>query len=745
MILKRRILRELRKHYVRWGALFLLIAVGMMMAISLCGASTSVIKTTGDHAIKSRVEHGQFSMISPLSTQLLDDMADQGYEVEESFYTDYRTAKDATLRIFANRDRINLPVVAVGKLPNDEDEIFLEKHFADKNGFIIGSKIEISDTTFTVVGIGTLPDYEALLASFGDIGSDPTSFSVSLVSRSGYDRLKESAQANTAEVFLYSFRLPSDGTVKTFHTFLREHIESSNKVITFTKAEDNPRINAAGEDIAIIGIGGVIGACIFLILFGYVISVFLSQTIDRESSVIGALYALGISRRELLLHYLQLPGLLGLLGSLTGTLIGWFIIPTQFAESEGYYSFPEPLVSVPWQLIFFSILIPPVICIIVNYIFIRSKLAATPISLLRGQKKEHASIKASFRLFSFTSRFQIRHFLREIKSAAALTGALFLSLLLVMLSVNCYFAIDNLGRQNREDVRFSYSYVLKYMPEEVPDKSVIAYAESLNREEKGYDIEVTLFGIEEGNTYFQFSLPQHKNEVVISSSVALKFGLQKGDTFSLFDRIEEREYTFTVSSVEQYSAGTYIFLDINFMREIFHEKNDYYNVLLSDTKLDLPSGQIMNVIEREDILEFADLFQNMMTGLILMLAFTSTLILFLVLYLMLKNMVDRSSYSIALTKTFGYSDREVQRLYLGTGFWVVLASSLLSIPLAKLCVNQLFPYLVFNVASGFDLSVHPAVYGGILCWIMLNFGIIYLFLTRRLKNIPASEVLKNRD
>jgi putative ABC transport system permease protein len=745
MILNRRILREFREHFIRWGALFLLITVGMMMAVSLCGAATSVIKTTGDHAIKSRLEHGQFSVLTELSPEMLDDLTDEGYEVEKSFYRDYATVNDATLRVFSNRKDINLPAVASGWLPVNSDEIFLEKHFADILNCKLGSKIQAGGEKWTVVGIGTLPDYEALLKSFGDIGSNPEKFSVCLVSTSGYEKLNERNEADSAEVLLYSFRLPADGTMKELNTYLKDHVGENNRLISFTPAADNSRIDAAGQDIMITGIGGLVGAVIFLVLFGYVISVFLSQTLDRESSVIGALYALGVSRREFLLHYLQLPAWLGFLGSVAGTGIGWLIIPMQFTESIAYYSYPEPVVSVPWQLIVLSILMPPFICVAVNYLFIRKRLNATPLSLLRGQKTERVSGRASFNRFSFSSRFQIRHFLREKKSAAALTGALFLTLLLVMLAVNCYFVIDNLAVQNKEDVRFSYLYLLKYMPERVPEKSSIAYAESLNREDKGYDVSVTLLGIESKNPYFPFTIPQKDDEVVLSSSVALKFGLQEGDSFSLFDRIEEKEYKFRVSSVEQYSAGTYVFLNIDSMRELFDQKDDFYNILISKDKLDIPGEQIANTIEREDILGFADLFQKMMTGLIVMLSLASNFILFLVLYLMLKNMVDRASYSITLTKTFGYSDKEVQKLYLGTGFWIVLISSIVSIPLSKICVNQMFPYLVFNVGSGFDLSFHPAVYLAILCWIMANFGIIYALLIHRLKYIPASAVLKNRE
>ena len=45
---------------------------------------------------------------------------------------------------------------------------------------------------------------------------------------------------------------------------------------------------------------------VVIALFTYVISVFVSHQIQRESSVIGSLYALGVKKKELayLLHYI---------------------------------------------------------------------------------------------------------------------------------------------------------------------------------------------------------------------------------------------------------------------------------------------------------------------------------------------------------------------------------------------------------------------------------------------------------
>ena len=44
-----------------------------------------------------------------------------------------------------------------------------------------------------------------------------------------------------------------------------------------------------------------------MILFTYVISVFVIHEIEKENSIIGTLYALGVIKKQLLKYYLTVP------------------------------------------------------------------------------------------------------------------------------------------------------------------------------------------------------------------------------------------------------------------------------------------------------------------------------------------------------------------------------------------------------------------------------------------------------
>ena len=89
------------------------------------------------------------------------------------------------------------------------------------------------------------------------------------------------------------------------------------------KRADNVRIAGAAGDVVMNKYGGLAACVILMALFAYVISVFVVHQINRESSVIGALYALGVSKGTLIRHYIMLPTIIAFIGGVLGSAIGF--------------------------------------------------------------------------------------------------------------------------------------------------------------------------------------------------------------------------------------------------------------------------------------------------------------------------------------------------------------------------------------------------------------------------------------
>ncbi len=523
-----------------------------------------------------------------------------------------------------------------------------------------------------------------------------------------------------------------------------------DNLTSFLVAGDNPRINAASGDVVINKYAGIVSGIILMIMFTYVISVFVVHNIEKESSVISALYALGVTRGQLLFHYLLNPMMISFLGGVAGCILGFSEYGTgwQMQDSIVYFSLPPMDIVTPAYLLVYSLVMPPVTAAVVNCLVISKKLKRTALSLLRNEQTAGRAGRirdVNLGNMKFLHRFQIRQLLREMRSAVAVVIGMFICLLVLMISADCYVLCKNFGTACLDETTYAYMYTYKYPTEEVPEGGTPAYVESLKKEAYGYNLDVTVLGIDNDNPYFPVVTSDKKNEVVISSAAAQKFGVKVGDKLVLSDEVNERDYAFTVKDIVHFASGVYVFLDRDAMQELFDQGDDYYNVVFADYALNIDNGRLYSTVSRENVEESSQIFTDMMGPMVTLLVAISALIFMIVMYLMMKVMIDRSAFSISLMKVFGYRRGEIRRLYLDGNFYIIILGALLGVPVAKWCMDLLFPYFISNVAIGMDLQFPPMLYGMIYGGILICYLVINFLLVGRLNKLVPAEVLKNRE
>ncbi len=516
---------------------------------------------------------------------------------------------------------------------------------------------------------------------------------------------------------------------------------------SFTAAEDNPRIGGAADDVVINKYASIAAGVIIVALLGYVISVFVIHTIESERSVIGTLYALGVRRRDLMRHYLTLPVLISFLGGLVGTLAGYSSlgVPLQTADTYAYFSVPTLDTVVELPVILYGVIMPPVIAALVNLVVIRRKLSAPALQMIRNEDSARHVSELDLKNLAFLPRFQLRQMLREGRSALGVVLGIFVCLLLMMIGINAYVLCLHVGHNNVADTRYAYMYLYKYPETTVPAGGSPAYAETLKKEVLGYNLDVTVLGLEPDNPYFDAHPPASQSRVAISSAMAQKYGLSVGQPLVLRDEQNDRSYAFTIERVVDYSPAFFVFMDLDAMRELFDKPEDYYNTVFSDHALSIEPGRLYNVSSKQDVEKAADVFVNLMYSMVYTMILASAVIMAIVMYLMMKVMLDRSAQSIALFKVFGYRRREISRLFLSGNTVLIALGILICIPLSKRIMDALYPYLVSNVACGIDLHMAPWVYAVLYLGCMLIYGIIHALLVRRIRQIPANEILKARE
>lgn len=804
-VLRKRGLRDLKENVFRYIALAVLIIIGMYVIVSLIGAGATIIDNGEAHDKANKIEDGQFSVFVPLSDDEISWLEDAGAEVEGMFYEDYEVMDGKTLRVFANRENIDLVECDEGNLAEADDEIVVEKRFSQVNDISVGDIIQIAGNEFKVTGIGTSPDYNALFKEMSDTVVDSKVFGTVFVTEGAYDKLHATGESVKTETYLYAFRLESkttcddvkdaledikvdtdsiddeyfqeywdrtggaindfkdgikdlksganelaDGVAelkKETDSFLKDYDTDLANITSFVTSDDNPRTGGAADDQQINVQAGYFFGVLLMLLFTYVISVFVVHGIEKESSVIGALYALGVKRRDLMMHYLTLPVIVTTVAGIIGFLIGISNvgIPVQMADAYAYYSIPDMDVKIPPILVVYGIVMPPLAAIVVNYFVIRKKLSQTALSLIKNEVKQPKGSNVDLGDMGFVGRFRVRQMLREMRTELTVVIGMFIALICLMLSLNTATFCSKVKKQNVEDTHYEYMYTYKYPTENPPEGGEAAYAKTLKKEIYGYNWDVTVLGLSKNTKYFDVDLKDGKNRVAISSSFAEKYGYGVGDEIVLHDEENDIDYGFTVDSVTQYTPAFYVFMTIDDARELFGAGSNEYNVVFADKDLGVDPARLYATTTKADIESAAGIFADQMRSMVVMIVIISTLIFVVVMYLMMKVMIDRSAFSISLIKVFGFRTKEIRKLYLDGNFFIIAIGAAICLPLAKLIMSAVYPSLVSNVNCGVKLTFAPwlwaALYGGIL----VLYFIINRVLVGRLNKIVPAEVLKNRE
>lgn len=906
-VLRKRIFRDFKENLPRYLALAFLLILSMYMVVSVVGAAETVMRGTTTEAEKQNVEDGQFSLFVPMKESEWDELTDKGITLEKMFFLDYVVDGDKTLRVFRNRTDIDTIAIHEGKLAQADDELVIERQYAEKNDIHVGDTIVLGDCTYKVSGIGTVPDYDSPLKSLGDTGCDSLNFGLAFVTDEVYTTLQKEGKSAKSEEYYYAYKLNdamtddelkaelkklsfssddvadvyfqeywdrtlgredefrdgineladgakelADGlseltdnnhdlqkaadqvfaayleqantklssygvetlTADNFEEVLDKQIRSTSNamlqlglvnakselqklkafldgiyeytdgaadaadgaadvqdgvqelkdeteemldeiftadadnLLSFVTAEDNVRIHAAGDDVAMNKTIGMIAGVLLLVLIAYVLSVFVVHSIDQESAVIGALYALGVKQKDLMKHYILLPTLISLIGGAIGTALAYTKIGVwyQMQDAYNYYSLPDIAVQVLPYTIVYGVAIPPIICLIVTSLVIRKRLSRPVLTLLKNEQKVAKGKDMKLGNMKFMKLFRIRQILRERRTALTVVFGMFVSILLLVMSMEIYVYCRAVQDDYVADTKFEYMYTYKYPGEEVPDGGYEAYAKTLKKEIYGYNFDVTVLGIKANNPFFDVTLSDSADKVTISSSVSYKYGLKKGDVITLKDEENGKLYAFEIEAVTQYAPSFMVFLPYDKALDLFGEQDDYYNVVFADHDLGVEGGRLYSTLTRDDVKKAAGIFSDQMRSMIITIGAVSALIFAIVLYLMMKVMIDRSSFSIALIKIFGYRNKEVKKMYLDGNFYIVLIGALVSIPLAKVLLDAVYePQFVPNIACGVDKSFPAWMYLAMFAGVFVLYFIINHLLVRKIKQMLPAEVLKNRE
>lgn len=760
---------------------FLVLTIGFVSGMYV--ANESMMKAADESVTKYEREDGHFEWSEKADSDLIKDV-ESGEQVDMSAITGkeeedasdvpviiyenfFRNEKednnndgknDGTVRVFAKTDNINLACVLDGRLPENENEIAVDRMHADNVDMKVGDTIRVGGEKFEVVGLIAYVNYSTLHEKTTDLMFDAIKFDVAMVTDEGFDRLGESI--HYAYAWKYKDAPADEKEEKALSDDFRKVLAAQtmlhgNELKDYVPSYGNPAINFATDDMGSdMSMGGVI-LDILIIIIAFIFGVTISNTISKESSTIGTLRASGYTRGELVRHYLSMPVIVTFLAAIVGNILGYTVFKNVVVGMY-YNSYSLPTYETVWNPDAFvkTTVVPIILMFVVNLIVIVRMLRHTPLQFLRHDLKKSKRKKA-IRLphWKFMSRFRVRIMFQNISNYLILfVGICFIMVMLAM-AVGMPDTLTYYQKHASNLMFTKYQYVLKTYQN--ADGSIVTTdnkdaenfaMKSLVKRSDALDEEISTYGVVDDSQYIKISDLEslEKNEVYISNSYADKYGIVIGDTIKLEEKYTDDTYNFKVCGIYDKCQSIAVFMPIDQYREVFDLDDDAFSGFFSDAKItDIDSDMIASTITKRDITKMCDQLDHSMGSYMQYFQVLCILLSMAMIYLLTKLIIEKNENEISMTKILGYENREIASLYLLSTTIVMIVIDVLTVAVGVWVMNFAWKEILMTYSGWFSFHMETISYVKMFAFVLIGYVMVMILDFQRIKKIPMDQALKN--
>ena len=448
--LARRLPRELKNNIGKYLGIFLLMCGAIALTSGFLLAAHSIGSIIDEMRDEYTIEDGRVITAFEATDDQLEAAADAvegvgGVTFYKNFSIDAGIKKSAgddgtkrTLRTYAHRTEVDLASYCEGVEPQADDEVAVDRVFAKNNGLAVGDTVELCGRTYAICGIMTQPDSQALFPNSSDFTVNTITYGVAEVTDAGFAALEDAGGAPT---YTYPFVFNDRNLSVADRTDAEEDMvealtDADARVDDLIDADSNQGIGYARDDVDGDSAMWTTLLDIIIVIMAFVFVVLTNATIEEESAIIGTLLASGYRKREIVLHYLALPAIVGIFAAGLGCALGiaFFTEPMRNLY-YGSYSLPPFHVYWSWEIFVKCAVVPAAALILITLVGLLRKMGKTPLQFLRHEASGKSGTKRGLRLperMGFVARFRLRIFLRNLGNFATLfVGVAFASLLLL--------------------------------------------------------------------------------------------------------------------------------------------------------------------------------------------------------------------------------------------------------------------------------------------------------------------------
>lgn len=743
--LYKRLPREIKCDLGKYISLFLFIVLTIGIVSGFIVANTSIQKAYNESFSKYKIENGHLETESIISQDIINNIEKhEDIQIKELFYKEIEEKSGDIIRIYKPRKGINEVDLMSGKMPMGQNEIAIDRLYAENNEIKIGDNIKFGNREFKVTAFIAASDYSALFKSLSELMFDANHFSIGIMTDKGWDSIGNE-HLNYCYAWINNKNLSDKRQVEKGKDIANYYmsINGNNPIKMLAARPENQAITFTGDDFGsdLIMLKRLL--YMIIILLAFIFAVTAKNIIDKESNVVGTLLASGYSHAELRRHYYILSILITLVAAIIGNILGYTILKDIMAKAYyGSYSLPTYVTRYSGYAFVVTTLIPCLLILIINYIVVKRALRYRPLQFIRNDFKISMKNRVlNLPNWNIMKKIKIRVILSNKGVYLILFIGVLLGTTLIMFGNMFLFLLKNYTDEVINTKISDYQYVLKHQVPSNDDKAE-KYAVTTLINKNGEKI--TVYGINKESRYFKnvkLLDDLSENQVLASSSYFDKYQLKDGDLLKLHVEFMNDKYQFNVKKSYNYPASLSLFMPIENFNKVFNHENNYYNGYFSNKKLNIDETMIATVVTKKDMTLIADQLTSSMGNIFQIYSIFSTILFVMVIYILTRIVIERNTRSISILKILGYSNNEIYRIYNRTNAFVVFISLLFSVKIASVVIKRIYYNMMLEYDGWLTYYMSKTVYLetigiGIGCFIIVSFIIM-----NKIKKINMGDAL----
>ena len=753
--LNKRFLRELKGELAKYIVIFVFMTAVIGLISGFLIADGSMYDTYNKSFEKYNIEDGNFELYSKADESVIDKLEKENVTIYENFYKEEIVVRhnnikndedsQSTLRFYVNREEIDKVDLMEGSLPEDINEIAIDRMYAENNDIKVQDTLTVGSRILKVTGLVALSDYSSLFSDNSDTMFDSLKFGVGVVSQKCFDAYDDT-HIHYVYSWLYDNKPEDDKEAKLMADDFVKTISANAILVNYIPQYINQAIHFTGDDIGSDRSMMIVLLYVLIVIMAFVFAVTTNNTIVKEANVIGTLRASGYTRGELLRHYILLPIIVTIFGALVGNILGYTVFKDIFVATY-YGSYSLPTYHTLWNADAFLLttVVPVIIMLVINIVIIGCRLKLSPLKFLRrdlsGKQKKKAMRLPAFRFFN---RFRLRIIIQNMPNYITLFIGILFANVLLLFGIMLGPMLTHYQNEITDKLIAKHQYVLKTLvdvDDNAAEKYCVKTLATIEGRLKSED--VLVYGVKDNSIYVDINTASLKdNEVYITNGYADKFRIKKGDKITLKEKYDDNEYEFTVKDMYDYPSSFAIFMSDAAFKNVFDKSEDYYSGYFSDNILDIDEKYVATQITLDDLTKVSRQLDRSMGETFNLVKIFAVVLFAVLMFLLTKLIVEKNTTSISMVKILGYSNREISRLYVTSTTIVVVLSVALSIGLSVIIMNYLFRVFMEEMSGWISCYYAPHIFPVMFILNITVYAVISFFMMAKIKKIPMDEALK---